>query len=171
MIRTLPTIQKEYAISFKVNPTKFAPGWHSVIHFTTGGDLDVYGSRIPGIWFHRNGDGRLYICSAISGNKDYCFNSAPLPLNKFTEVRISQEMEGDDYFYMIKIGGAEFLRVQNNQPEVFSNVSVYVGDPWHSPQEGHIQDLVIENTGKSIILTYDHCIAATYYWKEPLLRK
>ena len=162
MIRTLPTIQKEYAISFKVSPTKFAPGWHSVIHFTTSGDVDVYGSRIPGIWFQDNGT--LLICSAISGNKDYCFNSAPLPLNKFTEVRISQEMDGDDYFYMIEIGGTEFVRVQNNQPEVFRNVKVYVGDPWSPAQEGALRDLLIKNTGKSIILTYDHCIAATYYF-------
>jgi len=151
MIRTLPTIQKEYAISFKVLPTKFSSGWHSVIHFTTGGDLDVYGSRIPGVWFRPEGGGSLYICSAVNGNKDFCSTPAtarPLeyPLNELTEVRISQKMDGDDYFYTIKINGITVVRVQNNQPEVFSNVKVYMGDPWHPAQEGYIQDLVI-NTG------------------------
>ena len=52
ILHTGVTIGKEYMVRFKVLATKFVGTmWTSVLHFTTGGDYQTHGSRIPAIFF------------------------------------------------------------------------------------------------------------------------
>jgi hypothetical protein len=73
LVRTLPMLSKEYAISFQVYPTAYLKGkWGSVIHLSISDNIDVYGSRIPGIWFSPNPVGNtnsIVPANALNGKK------------------------------------------------------------------------------------------------------
>ena len=70
-VRVLPVLRKQYELSFQVYPTSFLSGkWVSVLHLTTSGNNDIYGARIPGIWFSpkaANNKNTIYTANAISG--------------------------------------------------------------------------------------------------------
>ena len=94
LITVLPCIGKEYKISFDVFISKFIANWQSIIHFTVGEDNAKYGDRTPGVWI--SNQKTFYICSALNGNKDYCFKSTNVQqLGKWINVEISQTFVKD----------------------------------------------------------------------------
>ena len=46
--------------------------------------------------------------------------------------------------YEIKINKKSVLTLENIRPALFTNVKVYVGDPWHKPVNGKIRNMTIE---------------------------
>ena len=46
--------------------------------------------------------------------------------------------------YEIKINKKSVLTQENIRPALFTNVKVYVGDPWHKPVNGKIRNMTIE---------------------------
>ena len=46
--------------------------------------------------------------------------------------------------YEIKINKKSVLTQENIRPALFTNVKVYVGDPWHKPVNGKIRNLSVE---------------------------
>ncbi|XP_065640122.1 uncharacterized protein LOC100209097 isoform X1 [Hydra vulgaris] len=141
IVAEIPKLDKEYLISFDVNPNKFVVGWHSVIHFTTGSD----GDRVPGIWFHEDGNGGLHIAAAINGNTNRYFNTKPIGINKWSNIEISQTLKGAVYVYTIKINEEMVFSEINNQAQYFDNVKVYASDPWYEVQDGLIKNLFLCN--------------------------
>ena len=87
----LDYIGKEYKISFEVFVTKFgADAYHSVIHFTLGGDASQYGDRTPAVWIGNTKT--MHIASAISGNLNAYWNFPGIQEQKWTKVEISQKL-------------------------------------------------------------------------------
>ena len=119
--------------------TSIKVGWHSVLHLTSGGNGINYGSRTPAILFSSN---QMSICSAVNGNGNFC-NSVVMQIDLWVDINISQKKQGSDYFYAISVGGKTVANIKNTKPQEFSNVKVYVGDPWYPPMSGYIQDLYI----------------------------
>ena len=72
LVGTLPSIGKEYQISFDLLVINHHKGTdaRNILHITTGGNHGKYGDRIPGIWIW---DRRLSISSALNGNHNSHF--------------------------------------------------------------------------------------------------
>ena len=123
-----------FNIEFNIKVTKKpARGrWANVFHFTASGfNHGRYGDRIPAFWIH--GNGFFHICSAISGNVNYCKNFNYVQ-GKLYQVAIKQQLEAfGKYWYEIVINGVSILKVENKKVERFSRVKLYASDPWHDP--------------------------------------
>ena len=52
LAKTLTTWGPEFCIYFElyINSFKVEEKWHSIIHFTTGGNAGSKGTRYPGVW-------------------------------------------------------------------------------------------------------------------------
>ncbi|XP_065662973.1 uncharacterized protein LOC136085581 [Hydra vulgaris] len=145
IIAEIPTLDKEYLISYDVYPNNFVPYYHSVIHFTIGSNIDYYGDRTPGIWFHENGDGTLLVAAPINGYENYIFNTNPFKLNSWTNIEVSQFLKTTYYLYTIRINGDVVFSVTNSQAQNFESVKVYASDPWYEVQDGFIKNFFIIN--------------------------
>ena len=64
----LPSLGKEYTVSFEMFINRFPTSWASILHIGLGGNREKYGDRNPGFWVSH--DGVLYVGSSISGNKN-----------------------------------------------------------------------------------------------------
>ena len=91
LARTLPSIGKEYKISFDLLVSKHKPAdTRNVLHFTTGGNHGRYGDRIPGIWIWNN---KLQIASALNGNHNSYVNlPTEVGEGKWNKLQISQSL-------------------------------------------------------------------------------
>ncbi|XP_065641696.1 fibrillin-1 isoform X1 [Hydra vulgaris] len=145
LIGLIPKLDKEFLVSFDVYPNKFVADFHSVIHFTIGSNWGRYGDRVPGIWFHDDGKGGLYISAPINGNVDKGFTTDPIQLNHWSNVKISQILKNSDYVYTIILNEKVVHSETNNKAQSFDNVLVYASDPWHDAQDGLIRNLFIIN--------------------------
>ncbi|XP_065675135.1 hemicentin-1-like [Hydra vulgaris] len=145
LIGLIPKLDKEFLVSFDVYPNKFVKVWQSVIHFTIDSDKSQYGDRVPGIWFHDNGSGSLYISAPINGDADSFFVTNPIKLNEWSNVKVSQILRNTSYVYTIRLNGEVVFTCINNQVQIFANVKVYASDPWHDAQDGLLRNLFIIN--------------------------
>ena len=112
-LTTLSTVEKEYFVSFDLWITELTPGWKNVLHLTTGHNNKRYGSRIPLVSV--NNAGRLYINSAINGDKSYTYEHPPVLTEKtWIKLEIEQLVENekvktllnyqphfDDFFFVL----------------------------------------------------------------------
>ena len=142
------TIGKEYRVSFTFTAKKFSPGWHNILHFTTGDDIGKPGSRIPAVWMHNTKGNEnakpLFICSDVDATiaaNTHCWTSQPIPINTPTQIQIRQTSERLAYTYQILIDGKLWVEQLNNNARVFHNVSLYASDPWYPAQDGEIRNL------------------------------
>ncbi|XP_065658659.1 uncharacterized protein LOC136083183 [Hydra vulgaris] len=173
LVAVIPRLEKSYKIFFDVKPNSFSQGWRNVIHFTVGSDASNYGDRVPGVWFHESGNGGLYIASHINGNLDSGFTTMPVPLNQWSHIEISQQLEKDKFVYKIKLNGDLVFVEENTQPTTFDDVQVYVSDPWHIVQNGSVKDLniingLIDDQTASVVLILKDFVEVTH---EVLLKK
>ena len=145
LIATLKSMKKEYFVSFELKPTSFQKGWKNVIHLTVGDNIFTYGDRNPGVWFHKDGSGRLLLCSAISGNRNRCKITRPLQLNKWSKILIAQQLLNRVYIFKIFLNGKKVFSEVNRDARNFPNVKVFVTDPWHNAQKGFVRNLKVVN--------------------------
>ena len=144
-----PTWNKVYRVSFSIIVNKLPHAqWTNVIHFTTGGNGEVYGDRVPAVWINKGGQS-FHICSAVSGNwnvaKDYKFS-----FGKQYDITIQQSKQNGKYWYEILINNILRLRVHNTKPIIFSNVREYISDPWYpsfTSDLGTIFNLKVKSKG------------------------
>jgi len=142
LLTTLPKIGKEFCIKFEIIVTKRTTSGHaSGVHFTTGGNCCANGQRIPGLWFTPTG---LGLVSAISGNGN-SYSNTPIEVNKWTEVKFSQALEGGFYIHRTSVGGKEVRKAKNTKPEEFTDVKVYAADPWYPTQEGYVKQILVRS--------------------------
>ena len=132
-------------MSFNLKPNSYSKGWRSVLHLTSGKDYGAYGDRIPGVWFHEDGSGKLGIFAAVSGNVNYYVETAPLPLGQWSHIKIVQSLVDGKYWLSVDLNGVNIHRVENSDPRDFKNVKVYAADLWYAAQDGSIKDLLIIN--------------------------
>nr|XP_047124207.1 uncharacterized protein LOC101240290 [Hydra vulgaris] len=143
LVTTLSTLFKEYTVSFEVKLTAIQGGPLSVFHLTTNGDYGIYGYRTPAMWVQN--PGVFYICSAVNSNFDYCQVTKVIEPNNWNSIKISQELFEGKYIYSIEHNCTTLFSQQNNDSQEFSNVKVYVADPWYKEQPGFIRNFKITN--------------------------
>ena len=148
LLTTLPTMTKEWKVTFDVNPTDYKyTGFGSVLHLTIGGSglgsSAKEGDRIPAIWLHKTRG--VLVSSALSGHVAVSrfFKNLP-PAGTWTRIEISQTLVSSKYMFSITIGNKQVLSTENRKPLELSNVKAYAGSPWYAAQKGKIRNLVIE---------------------------
>lgn len=83
----------------------------------------------------------LHICSAISGDKNKCWNSDEIGVVEWVNIQISQHHSaGSIYNFEIRINNALVKTFENTDARVFTDVKVYASDPWH-----HLANATIRN--------------------------
>jgi hypothetical protein len=139
-------MSKAWKLSFKIKPTDKQKGWSNIIHATAHGrNYHKYGDRTPGIWFISNTN-RLHICSAVNGNKNYCYNTRDLPSNAYSTITIQQIQRNDGQFvYQILVNGTMLHQKINDAPQSFKNVKLYASDPWYKPAKAIVKQLEFKN--------------------------
>jgi len=147
LVATIPKLGMVYEVSFEVKATKFKAGWTNILHMTVGGQSEVYGSRIPGVFFYPSNaaatSNRVLICNAVNSNRNYCWASKYLLLNRWYKFRINQVRRDDGYHYSIYIDNVHVHTIKNTRAVSFDDVKVYAADPWHAAQDGYIRNLQI----------------------------
>ncbi|XP_065679558.1 uncharacterized protein LOC100201038 isoform X2 [Hydra vulgaris] len=164
LISVIRKLKKEFIISFDVKPLSYGTEWLNVIHFTNGSNIGNVGDRIPGVWFHENGSGSLYIATPLNGDPNHAFETYPLPLNQWTNVEISQFRDGDCYMYCGKLNGETVFLQENAVPRSFKNVKVFSSDPWHLPQQGLIRNFYTINGA-----SHKHSSKSTMLHREQII--
>ncbi|XP_065653711.1 uncharacterized protein LOC136080678 isoform X2 [Hydra vulgaris] len=145
LITTIKKLSKEYSVFFEINPTTINDRYRNVIHMTVKKDMSNYGDRTPGVWFYPN-TSSLYICAAVNNDSNYClYQTSLLKLGLWSSLKISQELFEGKYFYSIQLNNETLLNVVNHVAQEFSNVKVYISDPWYNVQPGFIRNLKITN--------------------------
>ena len=91
----------------------------------------------------------MHVSSAISGNGNSHKNFFPErpELGKWTRIEISQEMFHKKYIFKVIIGGKQVYSIENNQPAAFTDVKLYISDPWYKAQPGFIRALTVQMKG------------------------
>ena len=158
LIKKQETLLRGWKVSFKIHPFGTVNKYSSILHATIGKDHGQAGDRIPAIWFQPRST-KLYICSAVNGNKDYCYSKSSIPLHRtsFIIVQQVQSKKNYQYYYQIIINGKRILNILNKNPQVFKNVKYYAGDPWWNPAYAtinHFNLAVFKHKGNK----YDLCL-------------
>jgi len=146
-VGTLTQLHKTYEVSLDVKVDSFQNTWQSVLHVTgTGGNCCGYGDRTPGIWFWASGNSqsKLHICSAVNGQGNACYNSNFYQVGQWINIKVTQKlMYGGTYKYWIELDGVEVHTWDNSQPRDWTNVNVYLSDPWYAALNGQVRNVKI----------------------------
>ena len=145
LLKTLPTLAKEWKVTFDFKPTNYNyRGPAQVLQMTIGGKDGNIGDRTPALWMHKTRG--VYIVTALSGKAAVGKYIKKKPtLNQWSKVEISQVKQGYKYMFSLVIKGETLWSVENTQPKEFSNVKVFASSDWHVAQAGSIRGLKIES--------------------------
>ena len=163
LLGTIPTLTKEWKVTFEFKPTSYNyNGYAQILHITTGGKGgSIVGERTPALWIYKkSGVVKVLIKTALNGkpNEGDLSDKKPPPVNKWSKVEISQVRkrnpvgsQGSYFVFSLVIGGETFIYEENNSPTKFSNVKVFTSSNWYAAQAGSIRGFRIENklTGKN----------------------
>ena len=148
LLTTIPALGREWRVSLEVSHDKLnhrsPQGLRQASVFHMIEDIGTkLGKYTPAIWVHR---GRILVSSAFGEKPIFnkVFLSQATTLGNWTQIIVSQSLQGQDYIYAIKIGGKEVLSMINTRPRLFYDVKVYAGSPLFAPLDGSIRQLKIE---------------------------
>ena len=155
LIGTLPTLAKEWKVTFEFKPTCYDyNGFAQILHLTIDGKGIALGERTPALWIYKkDGVAKVWIKTALNGkpNEGDLSDKRPPPVNKWSKVEISQVRkrnpvgsQGSYYVFSLVIEGKIFMYEENNSPTKFSNVKVFASSGWYPAQAGSIRGLKIE---------------------------
>ena len=143
LLTTLPILPSEWMVEFMFKPTNYDnPGWTSIFHMTIGGNAENLGDRNPAVFF--NPSRGLMIVNSLNDNKDDYIDLPAPTIDKWTKIRMSQEIENGNTKVKVFINDKEMFRALNYKPTSFENVKVYASDPWYPAQPGLIKNLSIK---------------------------
>ena len=140
------SIPLDYEVGLDITPTTgLEGGWGSIVHFTaTGTDCCDYGSRIPGVWFHP-GTRKLLVVDGHTENGNshtdqWDCDDAVLTLQPNVQYRLKMVFmhKSVSVYVNDKVACANIPRVDR---QVWSDVAVYVGDPWYNPAKASVKNL------------------------------
>ena len=69
------------------------------------------------------------------------------PLETWKRILDEQVREEGRHMYRIRVGGKEVYSIGDTQPQEFTMVTVYTGNPWYEAQPGYVKDLTVETKG------------------------
>ena len=152
ILKTFPVFDKEWSISFEVNPSHFEPGEKSILYL--GYPYRHNNRNFLGLVLQINV--QCYSsteCSIKPKQLSYAYKSDNqweffrdeeyIPkIGEWTQIKVSQQFDGQDYKIHFN-NGAQSEIVSN--PRARANVRVYASNPWIDAQPGQIRKLYIIN--------------------------
>ncbi|XP_065683176.1 uncharacterized protein LOC100198829 isoform X2 [Hydra vulgaris] len=162
ILSVLPTIEKEYLVSFDYYPSSFPyVGFYSVIRFTS---IDVpYDNEhnVSGVYLHSSGS--LLIASSINGNGFKHYYTDVIELKQWINIEISQALKCGMYIYRIKLNSILVYLEVNYQSQRFQNIRVYASD-LTLPSDGLIKNLNVYNgdASKYYPCYYKNCFSSSF---------
>ena len=130
----IPQMAPTWSLKISFNITGEAISSHqNIIHFTTGGDKETYGSRTPMLYLQR-GSFNLMVKSSVNGMIGFIVCDGILVSeNSENTVEVKQTRNEQNIVRITTvINGIICSNITNNDARSFQNVKVYTGDPWHS---------------------------------------
>jgi hypothetical protein len=79
-----------------------------------------------------------------NGNK-WAWHKTKRPLNEWIRVRLTQSELGGKTMFRVYENDEMQFELENTKSQVFKDVKIFAGDPWHAIQEGFIRNLRIFN--------------------------
>ena len=173
LLTTIPSLAKEWYLSFQFKANKIEQGFQQVLHMTTGGkgagSGAKYGDRTPAIWRHSSRG--FLISSAVNGKPSFSNYIKPPSwwyYQLWVKIEVGQELVDSEMIYYISIDGIDAhpgsgrrrgrggrrgrgrrlsadYSAKNSAPSEFRDVKVYASSPWYNPMNGYIRNLVIKN--------------------------
>ena len=146
LLTTLPTLTKEWRVSFDFNPKSYNyRGYAQILQMTIGGKSGNIGDRTPALWIHKTRG--VYISTTLNGKPSVgkSFPTKKPSINEWTTVEISQSKKGSKYMFSLVVKGETLWIVENSEPKEFSDVHVYASSDWYVAQAGSIRGLQIAN--------------------------
>ena len=146
LLTTLPTLTKEWRVSFEFNPKSFNyNGYAQILQMTIGGKGGKVGDRTPALWIHKSKG--VYIVTTLNGkaNVGKFFPTNKLPIGKWSALEISQTKRGTMYMFSFLINSETVWTQENTKPKQFSDVHVFASSGWYVAQAGFIRGFKIEN--------------------------
>ena len=160
LVETIPRVEKEWKISFDINPHGLVSGWGSIIHLmdkstNTGDD----GGLLPGVWFRSNTT-QLYVGYNLNGEHFIHFTADnSLPLNEYSTVEISQRKNNNnEYEFKCTVNGSLIPTgdgsLENpsiaSTPKEYTQVKLYASNPWSPAANAEIKNLLFQNVPTGI---------------------
>lgn len=87
---------------------------------------------------------RFYTWSAVNGAHEQTEIQKNLNLNQDYIIEISQRKLGTKYIFSIKMDSVEYKSMENTQAQVFSNMKLYVTDPWFAASDCVVKHISYE---------------------------
>ena len=145
LYETLPILFKQWTFNLLVMPIGIVNDeWSSLLHVGLGGNNAEYGDRTPAI-FMVPSTTKMEISSAIDGNKDSSIETDPLPINKWTQIEISQLRQTDGvYQFTIRIGELILRQMNNTDAREFSDVMVFTGNNFYQAAHAKIANFTFD---------------------------
>ena len=144
LLTWISKLNKEWRVSFEVNPTSYRAKLSSVLHMTAGGKGSKPGDQTPAVWFHKRKG--ILVAAYVNGTKGFLKTFKGLPNSgEWIKIEISQVKAGTQYLYSIAINGEEKFAMEHTKAEEFSNVGVFASSPYFSGQKGLIRNVTVEN--------------------------
>ena len=146
LLTTLPTLTKEWKISFELKPTNYQyASFAQILQLSIGGKSESVGDRTPALWIHKTRG--VYLATTLGGKvfTGKFFKTKKPATKKWTSVEISQTKRGSKYMFSFALKGETLWDVENKDPRQFSSVKVFASSSWYEAQVGSIRGLKIEN--------------------------
>ena len=112
----------------------------------------MIGSRIPAVFLHEkfgNDTHRSLEVQSDQGTDMFhqITTKKPLGLEKWHRMKISQTFSGDTYVFSVLLNGELDHSSVNTIPRTYTDVKVYISDPWFPNLRGFVRNLSIETQG------------------------
>ena len=145
LLTTLPTLTKEWRVSFEFMATSYTSTLAQVLQLTIGGKSGNIGDRTPALWIHKSKG--VYVVTTLNGkaNVGKSFPKRKPPLHAWTPVELSQAKRGSKFMFSLIMQGKTVWTVENTEPREFSDVKVFASSRWNVAQAGSIRGFKIEN--------------------------
>ena len=146
LLTTLPTLTKEWKVSFEFKATSYKQrAYAQILQMTIGSKSGSIGDRTPALWIHKSRG--VYLVTTLNGkpNVGKSFPTKKPIVNYWTTVEMKQVKSGPNYIFSLVIKGETLWSVKNTDPREFSSVKVFASSPWYAAQAGSVRGLRIEN--------------------------
>ena len=136
LLTTLPTLTREWRISFELRPTRYQDNSYAEI-----GRIMI-GGWSGSLGVHK--EKGVYIAISLDGkSRRKFFKTSKPPLNEWTPVKISQTRVGSKYLFTVIIRGKTLWTIENTDPRDVSDVNVFASSKLSVAQAGFIRELWI----------------------------
>ena len=141
---------KEYKVEFelKVNEVEkiLYEKHHNIFHFTIDGDHSEIGYRQPALWLQRFDNIRIGFAAGIDDKHDYYFyvRRNISIFQNWMHIVISQQKDGEQFWFRVYINGEMVHEKINTLPREYSDMKLYLSDPWYPDCSGLIRNMYLE---------------------------